>query len=197
MADIHYYALNRALEELYPEYAFSYEEHLEKYNGRPTKVKLEMLGLKDHEIAAVSLLKQKNTAQSIKDHLKPQDYIIQRNALNKLKGDGYILYVASNSIRYTVHCCLNAAGYNMVDAYFSNEDVGKPKPHPAIFLKSMLAAEVCPDETLIIEDSPVGLEAAYRSGAFVMRVNNPKDITYENIKREIDMINNPGSRGIA
>ena len=35
-------------------------------------------------------------------------------------------------------------------------------------------------ETIIVEDSPVGLKAAYSSGANVIRVDNPKDLTYDN-----------------
>jgi iron complex transport system substrate-binding protein len=44
-----------------------------------------------------------------------------------------------------------------------------------------------PEETLIIEDSPYGLLAASRSRADIMRVNNPDDVTYENIKNQIKM----------
>ena len=39
------------------------------------------------------------------------------------------------------------------------------KPEPAIFLEAMRRLEVRPEQTLIFEDSPAGLEAARRSGA--------------------------------
>jgi len=43
-----------------------------------------------------------------------------------------------------------------------------------------------PEETLIIEDSPFGLLAANRSKSHVMRVESPKDITYNNIYKYLN-----------
>jgi dTDP-glucose pyrophosphorylase len=43
-----------------------------------------------------------------------------------------------------------------------------------------------PEDTLIIEDSPYGLLAAYRSKANVLRVNSPKDVNYKIIVEKIN-----------
>lgn len=57
-----------------------------------------------------------------------------------------------------------------IDGIVTSNDVQQSKPSPECFLKIMQAEGVSPDETLIFEDSPVGLEAARRSGAGYFKV---------------------------
>ncbi len=52
-----------------------------------------------------------------------------------------------------------------VDGILTGADVARSKPAPDAFLYAMAAEGVAPRETLIFEDSPVGLEAARRSAA--------------------------------
>jgi dTDP-glucose pyrophosphorylase len=47
-----------------------------------------------------------------------------------------------------------------------------------------------PEETLIVEDSPYGLLAAARSKSYILRVKNPKEVTYNNIMNKIDTVDN-------
>lgn len=56
------------------------------------------------------------------------------------------------------------------DLIISGDDVTMSKPHPECFLKAMERAGATPAETLIFEDSEIGLEAARRSGAGVIRI---------------------------
>ena len=60
---------------------------------------------------------------------------------------------------------------NKVDGILSAADVEHHKPHPDAFLKAMQIEGCLPEETMIFEDSPVGIEAARRSGAAYMVVN--------------------------
>lgn len=57
-----------------------------------------------------------------------------------------------------------------VDGILAGPDVARSKPHPDCFLEAMRREGVCPGETLIFEDSAIGLEAARRSGAAWFRV---------------------------
>ena len=59
---------------------------------------------------------------------------------------------------------------NMVDGIITSRDVQEPKPSPEAFLKAMDCEGVTPAETLIFEDSPVGLAAAEASGANYIKV---------------------------
>lgn len=52
-----------------------------------------------------------------------------------------------------------------IDGMLTGEDVARSKPAPDSFLQAMAAEGAAPHETLIFEDSAVGLEAARRSGA--------------------------------
>ena len=70
----------------------------------------------------------------------------------------------SNVMRY-----LNIDGN--VDGIITGDDVAHPKPSPECFLKAMDIVRVTPVETIIFEDSELGLEAARRSGAAYVRIN--------------------------
>jgi len=52
-----------------------------------------------------------------------------------------------------------------IDGILTGNDVARHKPFPDAFLKAMEREGCRPEETLIFEDSEVGIEAARRSGA--------------------------------
>ncbi len=56
------------------------------------------------------------------------------------------------------------------DGVFTGADVMDSKPSPECFLKAMAAEGCTPEQTLIFEDSVVGLEAARASGAQFIKV---------------------------
>ena len=60
-----------------------------------------------------------------------------------------------------------------IDGILSSEDIERSKPAPDAFLKAMEIEGVTPAETLIFEDSEVGLEAAAASGAAYFKVELP------------------------
>ena len=57
-----------------------------------------------------------------------------------------------------------------VDGIISGDDVAQPKPHPECFLSAMERVGATPRETIIFEDSALGLEAAERSGAAYVKI---------------------------
>jgi dTDP-glucose pyrophosphorylase len=75
-----------------------------------------------------------------------------------------------------------------VDHYFGNEDVKYSKPHPEMYLKSMVHAGVKPNETMVIEDSFHGRQAALDSGAYLCAVETPNDVTYDKITKLIKSV---------
>lgn len=58
------------------------------------------------------------------------------------------------------------------DLIYAGVDVKQGKPSPEIYIKAMEALGVVPDETLIFEDSEVGIQAAKASCAKYMVVNS-------------------------
>jgi beta-phosphoglucomutase len=185
----HYVALNRALA------LFGFDitryEHLSDYNGLPTRKKLHMLSVaKGLPVAlhrTLSRLKQVYTRDEILTKCRPvfeKEYMLSR-----LRAEGYRLAVCSNSIRESLAMMVHQSG---LDEYFeflvSNEDVSRPKPDPEIYLTAMARLGVAPAETLIVEDSPHGLEAARRSGAHLCQVSGFPDVDYFKIRGAIDRV---------
>ena len=185
--NIHYDALNEALGE---QYIISWAEHLSTYDGLKTNQKLEMLsenkGLSTELHKEIWENKQKLTLQKLKE-LKPNQTL--QSIMNALVDDGYKIAVCSNSIRKTVLTVLSKLGImEYMDLVISNEDVKNSKPHPEMYWKAISMMSVLPEETLIIEDSPYGLLAASRSKSHVLRVKNPKEVTYTNIFKKLTEI---------
>jgi HAD superfamily hydrolase (TIGR01509 family) len=185
--NLHYEALNKALGK---EYAISWKEHLSKYDGLKTNQKLEMLtkekGLPTELHSKVWEDKQKYTLEELRV-LKPNQTL--QSVMSALVEDGYKLAVCSNSIRKTVLTVLSKLGIiEFMDLIISNEDVKNSKPHPEMYWKAISMMSYLPEETLIVEDSPYGLLAASRSKSHILRVKNPKEITYTNILNKLTEI---------
>ena len=68
-----------------------------------------------------------------------------------------------------------------VDLVLSAQSV-TPKPDPEIYLKAMRHFDASPDHTLIFEDSEVGKQAAYASGASVYEVSSFDELTRTTLK---------------
>lgn len=189
---LHYDAFNKALRDVDPKYEISYDEHLAKYDGLSTHKKLNLLGLEkglsEIQFQSIWQRKQAYTYQMLKE-LAFDNRLIE--ILKKLKNEyHYTIAVASNSIRDSVKITLLKLGLlEYVDFYLSNEDVKYPKPHPEIYLKAMIQSGATPKETLIIEDSVIGRNAANNSGAYLLGVNNSLDVTCERIIEYIESIN--------
>lgn len=187
--ELHYESLNMALQPY--DLHISYDEHFAKYNGHPTRYKLDLL-TKEKNLSHkyhddIWREKQEYTQQLLKKHLIPNPNLVQ--ALQKLSKK-YKIYVASNSIWKTVKNCLVYSGLiEYVDYFISCEDVKYPKPSSEIYLKCFQHANISPLDAVIIEDSPIGLQSATNSGAHVLPVNGPLEVTIENIQNFISNIN--------
>lgn len=189
----HYQALNRAL------YLFGFNisryQHLSTYNGLPTRKKLEVLTVEQslplglHEI--ICKLKQIYTNEEIYRECRPvfeKEYMISR-----LRREGYRLAVCSNSIRESVELMIRkSALYEHFDFLLSNEDISQPKPSPEIYIQAIRLMRCRPEEVVIVEDAPYGIEAAQRSGAHVCQVTGFEDVNYFRIKKFIHQVENQG-----
>lgn len=147
--------------------------------GLPTRVKLGMLGVSPAQAETIYELKQLQTANAAQAY--PPDRQ-KMDLLAWLKEEGYLVGVYSNAIQSTVESFLISAGLiSSVDAYASADLARRPKPAPDGYLDLMRHLNVEPNECLIVEDSDVGYQAAVRSGARVLRVEGPEEVTKEAI----------------
>lgn len=189
--ELHYHSLNDALHSIDPKYIIGRDEHLAVYDGLNTTKKLKMLseskGLPTEYHDMVWQRKQIATFELIKKFPIDTKLI---DIFSKLKNTGYMIAVASNSIRETVKLSLLKIGVmEYVDYYVSNQDVTHPKPYPEMYWQCMTALKCLPKDTLIIEDSHIGRQGAMDSGAVLLAVENTHDVTWEKINTRLQQMN--------
>lgn len=182
----HYGSLNYALS--FFGFEISRADHLLTFDGLPTSTKLQMLSKASNfpkELhSLVNSLKQKHTMRMIYQECGIN--FIHKYALSRLKREGYLLAVASNSIRTTVDSMMQLAKLaEYLEFTLSNEDVSVAKPDPEIYEMAINRLGLEAQECLIVEDNIRGIEAANRSGAFVLEVGSVEDVTYEAIAARI------------
>ena len=95
------------------------------------------------------------------------------------------LFNIIEALRSTYHTCVVTSGshnskdilkyfnrYDLFEAIFTIDDVKRGKPDPEGFFKAMDYFNVTPQQTLIFEDSSVGIEAARQTGASLCIVDD-------------------------
>ena len=120
-----------------------------------------------------------------------RDYVLQnglpvkpgaRELLRLLREKGIPTALGSSNLRYAVDAYLEAAELaEFFDVLVAGDMVAKRKPAPDIFLRAAKEMGISPARCLVLEDSPVGVLAAYRAGcvpAMVPDQLGPEDETY-------------------
>jgi len=183
--DWHYKALNAALEDCGYD-AITKEDHLKKFNGLPTRVKLNMLDINEKHASRINKLKQKYTLKIIKNNSK---IMFEKIELHEyLKSCGYKIGCVTNSIKETAVEMLKATGQlDYIDILVTNEDVLNNKPNPECYNFAINKLNVNPKSTLCVEDSDIGLRAAFLSSASnVLPVKNTNYVNLSYIKTMIE-----------
>ena len=186
----HYEALNRSLSAV-AGIEIEYEDHIKSFNGLPTKVKLEILKergtISDYQIDQIWSLKQKNTIDVINDNanLDAEKILIHEN----LKYLNIPRVCVTNSIRETATLMLEKTGqFESISLLITNEDVKNNKPHPEAYVTAMVKMGTLPEETLIVEDSEKGMQAALGTVSHILRVKNSEEVTWDRISKILEGI---------
>lgn len=128
-------------------------------------------------------------------HIKEED----RKKIKELKKNIYpnyfeylglnmnlLTFIKASRLIYGIKTCIastasrenlyNVLRYFNIEEYFdiiiTGENVSKGKPNPEVYLKAMNTLEVEPEESLVFEDSEIGLEAAENAGVNYIRIKN-------------------------
>ena len=189
--DWHYESLNKSL-ALFGLNISRYD-HLVTFDGLPTRKKLEMLSIERglpaelHEF--INDLKQRYTQEIVQQKCKP--LFNHERALSHLHSLGYKMAVCSNSVRESVELMMHKSALTKYfELMVSNEDVSKGKPSPEMYNKAIEFFGLSPKECLVLEDNPNGIEAAKKSGANLMIINEVTDVNIEAILSKINEIEN-------
>ena len=160
--DINYHAYKEALEK----YGFSidYKYYCEHCNGRHYTDFLPQLTGANIEVLTAVHTDKKNLYASFLDRgVKNQPLF---DIIEAVRETSKVAIVTTAS-RKNCYELLDQFGVReLFDLILTHEDITNSKPDPEGFIKAMRYFEVEPEETVIFEDSDVGLEAAKRSGAF-------------------------------
>ncbi len=103
-----------------------------------------------------------------------------KTLIDVLKGMGLNLAIATTAPEMNRTFILNELGLiSTFPVILGDEHVAKGKPDPEIYLKTAEKLGVNPEECVVFEDSPPGVESAKRAGMKVvglMTTHNPKEL---------------------
>lgn len=159
-------SLERAKEECYGKNA----EFLERvFPGIFTDAEKERMGLE----------KEKGYQEEFRPHLKLINGL--DGFLHEARQQNLKLAIGTAAIRFNVDFVLDGLGIrSLFDAVICAEDVALSKPHPETFLKCAEVLDVDPKHCLVFEDTPKGVEAAYRAGmdsVVITTLHQPKEFS--------------------
>lgn len=181
-ADWHYQAFNDAMKFVTHGDFIKEEEQRTTFNGHPTPVKLIKLMAQGRidlwQADDIANLKHRLFKDRVRNDMEPRLEKIE--LVLGLKDAGYKTTVVSNCNAGNTQLLLyHLQLLDLVDYWVSADDVSRPKPAPDGYVKVMNLFSSTPNETIIFEDSPVGLEAAAASKAHIAVVRECSDLTIQ------------------
>ena len=186
--NIHFESLNRALSHNKLKYQISYEDHLKSFDGLPTSKKLEILNKKKlvpkRLNKKIKLKKNQLTRKLLKENLTFDKKIY---SLFQKLSKKYKIGIATNAIEETLQVAIKKLRIGkFVKFSISTENIKNSKPHPEIYLRSIVSLNSKPKNTLVLEDSHNGRISAKEAGARLMPIKSLEDVTYKNITNFIE-----------
>ncbi len=105
----------------------------------------------------------------LREHLETMPYA--KEMISYLKTQDVKLCVATTTDRKMTEERLKQIGlYDQFDAMICGNEVQKRKPDPEIYQKICDIAGISPQETLVLEDTGFGVQAAYNAGCTVIMI---------------------------
>lgn len=102
------------------------------------------------------------------DEIKINDGLI--NLIKRIKYNTNVALVTTASKKNVYDILEHFNHVDLFDYIFTQEDVKEQKPDPTCYIVAMEHFKMKPEDSFIYEDSEVGLKAAYKSGANVIKV---------------------------
>lgn len=167
--DVNYYSYKEAIAE----YGYDVDHDFYRYecNGKHYKDFLPLFATDDAVLMEKIHEKKKELYPKYLGKARLNETLWQ--IVKKVAGDECKLALVTNASKQNVFDILTTFGIkDDFDYIMTQEDIKKPKPDPQSFVDTIKYFGVKPSETLIFEDSPVGLEAARLSGAEYYQVYN-------------------------
>jgi beta-phosphoglucomutase family hydrolase len=142
------------------------EKFFYEHIGIPSKETMQKLIQENKINTDINKLNERKTeltTQYLKKNIKPIPGIIK--LIQRLKENKFKLCVGSSARKKEIKLILNSL--KVID-YFNSitsvDEVAFGKPDPSIFLKAASKEKTKPENCLVIEDSPFGVQAAKKAG---------------------------------
>ena len=163
--DVNYNAYKEAMKPY--GYELDYEYYCNYCNGRHYLDFLPQITTNDNEVLTDIHNKKKISYEKYFEKAVMNKGLVDIIRLMKSEYKTAVVTTASKKNCFDI---LNKFGiYNLFDLILTRDDISNSKPNPEGFIKAMEYFEATASETIIFEDSDVGLEAAERSGAYFYR----------------------------
>ena len=115
------------------------------------------------EIARMADEKEALYRERFADHLRPVAGLPE--LLTALEARGIPVGIASSGPSVNVFFALEGLGWaGRFGAIVTGDDISHCKPHPEAFLTTAEQLSVPPEQCLVFEDAPSGIQAAHRAG---------------------------------
>lgn len=160
--DVNYHAYKEAIAPY--GYDMDYKYYCEFCNGRHYLDFLPQITTIDKDILTAM---HKAKKEAYKNHLDKA--VVNQGLIDiirRMKGEYKTAIVTTASKKNCYDILQQFDLIDLFDLILTHDDIEKSKPDPEGFLKAMKHFGAKPKDTIIFEDSAVGLEAAERSGAF-------------------------------
>ncbi len=136
-------------------------------------------GLSESELKDLARRKEFLYREAYRPHLQAvpglYSFLVQARSM------GVSMAVASSADEQNIAMILDGLGIrDYFSAVVGAEDIQNSKPHPEMFLTAARRLEISPQECLVFEDSPAGIESARRAGMRIVVLTtflNPKELT--------------------
>ena len=159
--DVNFYAYRQALAEY--GFGLDYRYYCSYCNGRHYSQFLPEITTDDNEILSGIHAKKKELYSQFLDKARLNEGLV--DILRALRGTYRIALVTTASKVNCTDILRHFQITELFDLVLTQDDISCPKPDPEGFLKAMSHFGATAEETIIFEDSDVGLKAAEQTGA--------------------------------
>lgn len=148
------------------------EENTKRYIGIPDVDGAKDMVVRFHlPISAEEfvLAKQVKTKQLLRNNIVAQPGLI--DLMTNLHKNGYKIAIASSSKLETIEIVIEGFRIgSLIDALASADEVKNGKPAPDVYLLAAKKLGVKPEQCLVLEDAPKGVEAGKRAGMLIFAI---------------------------
>lgn len=174
-SDVNYYAYLEAVEK--EGCTIDYDFYCRECNGRHYKYFLPLIGISDEGVQERIHTNKKNLYERYLARARVNQELF--HMIEDLDHCYYKAVVTTASRKNTEQILKFFGKRECFDLLITQEDIQKPKPDPEGYLLAMRYFNVCAEDTIIFEDSEVGLKAAKTSGAKVIKVDMDHSVITE------------------